>query len=300
MIQTDRIIPSIFFLMLCTVFANAQKVVDEKGNEKLLGLITKDELMKDSFADWYNLQYDVYNVDAETLSSFQEELKNYEVTIFLGTWCGDSKREVPRFYKILEAANFPKSQITTVAVDNSEDNYKKSPTGEEKGLNIHRVPTFIFFKDGKEVNRIVEYPVVSLEEDIATIVLSKVYTPNYGSVEKLIRVLKQKGMGYIKNSKEAIEEFGLQVKNEHDLNGYGYVLLYAKEYEKAIAVFALNTKLFPNKMNPYDSLAEAYELSGDKARALKNYEQALATLEKNPIVVRLRKKIESLSTLTHN
>jgi len=97
----------------------------------------------------------------------------------MGTWCGDSKREIPRFYKILETANYPIEQLTMVAVDHIEPNYKKSPGGEEKGLSIIKVPTFIFYKDGKEVNRIVESPIESLEKDIAAIISGKNYVPNY-------------------------------------------------------------------------------------------------------------------------
>jgi len=79
----------------------------------------------------------------------------------MGTWCGDSKREVPRFIKVLEAANFPVDNLKIVAVDRRKEQYKKSPTGEEWGLSIKRVPTFIFYKNGKESNRIIESPRLS-------------------------------------------------------------------------------------------------------------------------------------------
>ena len=69
----------------------------------------------------------------------------------------------------IEAANFPQDQLEVIAVDNDRDSYKQSPTAEEKGLNIHRVPTFIFYKDGNEVNRIVESPVETFERDILAI-----------------------------------------------------------------------------------------------------------------------------------
>lgn len=40
--------------------------------------------------------------------------------------------------------------------------YKESLQHEKKGLNIVRVPTFVIFKDGKEVNRIIERPIKTL------------------------------------------------------------------------------------------------------------------------------------------
>jgi thiol-disulfide isomerase/thioredoxin len=84
----------------------------------------------------------------------------------MGTCCGDSKREVPRFIKILKPVDFPMENLKIVALDKRKEKYKKSPQGEEWGLNIRRVPTFIFYKNGREINRIIETPVTTLEEDI--------------------------------------------------------------------------------------------------------------------------------------
>ena len=118
-------------------------------------------------------------MDIETLGTIQKRLKEYKILAFMGTWCGDSKREVPHFYKILDAIDYPMDNLTMIAVDNTRDNYKKSPTGEEKGHDIIKVPTFILLKDGKEVNRIVESPKVTLEKDLKAIVMNSSYVPNY-------------------------------------------------------------------------------------------------------------------------
>jgi thiol-disulfide isomerase/thioredoxin len=156
-----------------------QKVTEANGTEKLLGQVNKNAFVNDSFAKWFDSGFKGYEVDEKTLLPLANDLKNYEIKAFMGTWCGDSKREIPRFYKILETANYPIGQLTMVAVDHVKPNYKKSPGGEEKGLNIIKVPTFIFYKDGKEVSRIVESPVESLEKDIGAIVTGKNYIPNY-------------------------------------------------------------------------------------------------------------------------
>lgn len=173
------VIVSILSLPTCQAQEINKKVVDSNGREKLLGIVNKDAFTNDSFATWFNPQYINYEVDKKTIKPVARKLKKYEITVFMGTWCGDSKREVPRFYKILEASNFPKEQFIMVTVDNTKENYKKSPGGEEKGLNIIKVPTFIFYKEGKEVNRIVESPIESLEKDIALILDENKYTPRY-------------------------------------------------------------------------------------------------------------------------
>ena len=56
---------------------------------------------------------------------------------------------------------------------------KQSPQGYEKGMNIDYVPTFIIYQNGKEVNRIIESPVESIEKDLIAILQAKKYTPNY-------------------------------------------------------------------------------------------------------------------------
>ncbi len=160
------------------------KTVDKQGREKLLGKIDLNGLTSDSFKQWFEPQYENYQVDSKTITAIKEKLKEYTIMAFLGTWCGDSRREIPRFYKILKAIDFPKDQLTIIAVDNQQPNYKKSPGGEEKGLGIIKVPTFIFYKDGSEVNRIIEAPVVSLEKDIEAIVTDKEYLPNYSNLQK--------------------------------------------------------------------------------------------------------------------
>ena len=56
---------------------------------------------------------------------------------------------------------------------------KRTPDNLQKGFNIKRVPTFIFYKKGKEIGRYVEFPRTSLEKDILTIVSGKPYKHSY-------------------------------------------------------------------------------------------------------------------------
>ncbi|HEY6977509.1 MAG TPA: hypothetical protein VH396_14525 [Chitinophagaceae bacterium] len=48
------------------------------------------------------------------------------------------------------------------------------------------------------------------------------------------------------------------------LNGLGYTFLNEGKLKEAIGIFKLNTELHPGDPNLFDSLAEGYELSGDK------------------------------------
>ncbi|MEO1486637.1 MAG: thioredoxin family protein [Bacteroidota bacterium] len=169
----------------CSWSQEYNKEIALEGNQPfMVGQINMEGLSKDPYHTWFASQMENYSVDDNLAKTFKENLKQYNITVFLGTWCGDSKREVPRFIKILKAADYPMEQLTMVALDRRREFYKKSPTGEEKGLNIIKVPTFIFYKSGEESNRIVESPIESLEEDILQIVMEKPYVPNYASAEK--------------------------------------------------------------------------------------------------------------------
>ena len=177
--------PFILMLLLCTISYSltAQKINQEVKVENnqhfLVGQINLDGLNSDSYEGWYSSNHKSYHVNSEIMASIKDVLAHHKILVFMGTWCGDSKREVPRFIKTLENVNFPMENLKIVAVDRRKGMYKKSPTGEEWGLSIKRVPTFIFYKDGKETNRIIESPITTLEADIKAIVTNVEYTPNY-------------------------------------------------------------------------------------------------------------------------
>ncbi|HKR66055.1 MAG TPA: amidohydrolase family protein [Thermoanaerobaculia bacterium] len=62
---------------------------------------------------------------------------------------------------------------------------------------------------------------------------------------------------------------------ERTINDLGYGLLRAKDFAKAIEVFQLNIALYPKAANTYDSLAEAYDASGEVGKAVETYRRAL-------------------------
>jgi len=64
--------------------------------------------------------------------------------------------------------------------------------------------------------------------------------------------------------------------DEDELNDWGYLLLSQKKPKEALAIFMLNTKLFPRSANTYDSLGEMLELDGDNKNALLNYRKSLS------------------------
>ena len=62
---------------------------------------------------------------------------------------------------------------------------------------------------------------------------------------------------------------------ESTMNRIGYTLAGRKLFDKAIAVFLLNSKEHPKSWNVWDSLAEGYEMSGDFGKAIVYYQKSV-------------------------
>lgn len=254
--------------------------IKDKKNEKertnLIGVCNRSGLQKAPFNEWYEKNYTEYIPNATAIAKGKSKLKGVEVLAFLGTWCGDSKRGVPKFYKVMDEMGFDEKNLKLVSVSDSKETYKRSPNGEEKGLNIFRVPTYIFYKEGQEIGRIVETPVTSYEVDIAQIVNGLAPTPNY-KTQALIHANLAAG-GFDK-MEENIKNYGRYVKyrtnNSSELNAYGYVLLRNQQVDEAILIFKINTLAYPHEANVFDSLGEAYVVAGETALAITNYKKVL-------------------------
>ena len=156
---------------------------------KLLGACSETDLRAEPYAEWFESGYDGYEPHAEVLAELKTllaEADGIDITVFFGTWCGDSRRQVPRFLRLLKDAGFPADKIDIVAVDNDDALHKRSPDGEEVGKHIFRVPTLIVSRGGDEIGRIVEHPVRSLERDLRGILKGDGPAPAYRSYPLII------------------------------------------------------------------------------------------------------------------
>lgn len=143
-----------------------QEVTSLTGEPILLGPINLEGLGKEPYREWFTKEYNEYRPDVITLDGIKNEVKNSEVLIFMGTWCEDTQRELPRFFKILEHVGYRFNRVDMIAVDDHPDRYKQSPQREDETWNIETIPTFILLQDGKEIGRIAEYPEDTLERDL--------------------------------------------------------------------------------------------------------------------------------------
>ena len=150
-------------------------VPGSSGEMILQGPINMTNLKTSPITPWFNLEYDRININPKWIKEIQPFLKGVKIKLFMGTWCEDSQRELPHFFKLLDALEFDQNNLKMYAM--SEE--KTTPLNFEKGLDIFNIPTIIFFKNGQEMNRFVEFPVNSLESDIEKIVKGVAYSHSY-------------------------------------------------------------------------------------------------------------------------
>lgn len=132
----------------------------------LLGDIKPEWMQQEPHNTWYSRGYEGYTPDPEVMAELMTVSKDsLKITIVLGTWCPDSRREVPRFMKIMDIWGYPIDDIRFIGVDID----KIAPLDDYTLLGIERVPTFIFFTNNIEKGRIIEVPVTSLERDMLKI-----------------------------------------------------------------------------------------------------------------------------------
>ncbi|QOR73857.1 thioredoxin family protein [Cruoricaptor ignavus] len=144
-----------------------REVESKKDGPMLLGRQSADQFQKEPYSGWFSEEFNEYQIDDAAVAELKKQkISSYQITAFVGTWCEDTHRELPRLLKILGAANYPKEKLNIIAVNRKME----SPSGEEGLYNIKKVPTIIVKKYGRELGRITETPKSGyLERDLAEI-----------------------------------------------------------------------------------------------------------------------------------
>ncbi|MES2372019.1 MAG: hypothetical protein V4557_05525 [Bacteroidota bacterium] len=252
------------------------EIKNASGQTILAGRASISAMQMPNYKTWYDDSYNSYAVDVAAARQLQPLLQNKTMEVFLGSWCGDSKREVPRMIRILQQAGMDTARLSLVFVDNSTGSYKQSPQHEERGKSIHHVPTFIIYDDKKEIGRIVESPVSSLEKDLLAILQQQSYQPNYRAINHWTKQVIERNRNMTDSElQNLVATLKPLCRHYGEFNGYGYVLLAARNTTEALNVFRLNTMIYPDNAGVFDSLAEAWETTGNKKEAIAAYEKVL-------------------------
>ncbi len=173
------------FSLVLTSFISSEFAKDNEiklqDNKLILGEFKLEELKATNNKKWFNSGYKNYNPKPEVLEKIKSEINknNFHISVYMGTWCEDSQREFPGLIKLLDQTNFNYKNLTLVGVDKDKIVPNVSEEEREK-LNVFNVPTIIVYdNNGNEINRFVEFPQETLEEDLLKILSDEDYKHVY-------------------------------------------------------------------------------------------------------------------------
>jgi|TARA_B110000116_G_scaffold72454_1_gene62779 thiol-disulfide isomerase/thioredoxin len=158
------------FILALTILITGCSTISNKNNLNLIykdnyhyGILNESLLMNHNGYPWFEKQYNKYmpqinNIDINLLNETS-------IKIFMGTWCHDSEREVPRFFKILNRLGYDQKNLQIIGLKKD----KKGYFNNYSHYKITNTPTIVFFKDANEIGRIIERPKGSLELQIQLI-----------------------------------------------------------------------------------------------------------------------------------
>jgi thiol-disulfide isomerase/thioredoxin len=148
-----------------------QTIIDRSDSSLMAyGYFDKHLFELPQFKEWFQTEYESYKPDKKVMKALTRKLPDgLSIMIVMGTWCSDSRREVPRFYKIADMINMKSDAIIGIAVDRA----KTTEHVNMEHLKVERVPIFVIYNEGKELGRIIETPHQSLEKDLLEILKKK-------------------------------------------------------------------------------------------------------------------------------
>ena len=163
----------LFLLLTITCFSQDKNKVEYServGNMILIGECNRDAFTMQPFQEWYDFEYEEYTPEQSVVEKLDKYINDVlRIKIVMGSWCSDSQREVPRFYRIMDEAGIPDEKVELISVNRD----KMIPGIDISAFKIERVPTFIVYDGIKELGRIIETPVETLEEDLLRILVNK-------------------------------------------------------------------------------------------------------------------------------
>lgn len=145
-------------------------VVSQTTLPTIIGETTAERLL--DIVPEYRGRKEAYEPDPDTLTYLASVIQPGDrLEVFLGTWCDDSQREIPKLLRIVDglAAAGADLPLRLVSVDRT----KQMPADVVAGRQLEKVSTIIYIRDGAEAGRIVERPVGLLEEDLLALALKK-------------------------------------------------------------------------------------------------------------------------------
>ena len=154
----------------------------EELEVELVGPLTRAEI-EAALPDWIGAQIEASPDVDQALRMASAGSADSRVTVYLGTWCSDSRRELGRFWRAVdEAGGEVAFELAYVGI--RRDKERRDPGLD--GVGLLRVPTFVVEMAGAEVGRVVEESPNGIENDLLAL-LSGEATGMVTATEELLR-----------------------------------------------------------------------------------------------------------------
>lgn len=140
-----------------------------------------------------------------------------------------------------------------------------------------------------------------LEQELTNILYNQPYKLlKIPLIEAMLKLTEQNGVAaaiafYRAMKTEQPNQYNF---GEPELNRLGYQLLQARKLKEAIEIFKLNVEAYPQGSNTYDSLGEAYMVSGNNELAILNYKKSLELNPQNTGATEMLKRLENKSVVS--
>ncbi len=122
---------------------------------------------------WRSLK-DAYSPDPEAVAALAAVDRDVDLTVAFGTWCGDSRREVPALLATLEAADNPHLRLRLVSILRGFT----EPLDFVRDQRLTNVPTVMVREGERELGRVVETaPSGKIEQDLVAILAGRPLPP---------------------------------------------------------------------------------------------------------------------------
>jgi thiol-disulfide isomerase/thioredoxin len=141
----------------------ADEVSTVMGDGDLVGLVSR-EMIENQREDWKEAIAQA-TVDEKAAKALAEVEPGARVTIYFGAWCEDCRRELPRFFKALDAAGEVPFTYELVGVDK----YFQADEVSQVPLDLPAIPTFVVDRDGQVVGSVVEKAPNGIEQDLLSL-----------------------------------------------------------------------------------------------------------------------------------
>ena len=143
---------------------------EKSQKEKIfLGHTTSKLLDNAKIFPWYYYGKRAYHPNDSLVQYLKPLTDSLGVMIVAGTWCGDTQIELPKMMRLLQKLEINDSLVAIQLVDRK----KQNRFFITKPMHVKAIPCFIFYKQGKEIGRIIEHPSVSIEADLLLILKNK-------------------------------------------------------------------------------------------------------------------------------